>query len=870
MFQFARIRRSLLCCLFGLTGLTACGQGPAAEADDAVSGQFEKPLIAHQADAVRLPEPKTGDKYASALDFLRKMEVDTPAVPLKLDPATYKSSHPRLPILEGEAMERFRRNTSVFNTYVGYAKAVVNPSAFNSLRNTSALLMVALATGDPGYFESVKQVLESPLPNYSTFQKIYFTAYAYDWFYDRFTEDEKVKYRDIVFDHLLRLEHDMVSTQPSPFNDVGPNRFEAGLLTAAIVLFPDHPKGQEHLEFALAYHNDQLEVMRQIMGRTGGWHEGTDYYNIGISKVIPRMLWEWRTASGQDLFKANPWIEGAIFFCIYKMRPDATPSRSSDVNLAYIVADNAIWPLSIEYRNPYGLWFARRMTQNVANAIGVERKPNGIDPSMYPWGYPDLPDMAEAAPADLPQGWLFEGTGEAVLRSGWTEDDTVVEFKAGPSYWSHCDQDHGSFTIYRRGALAINSGVYYYAGDDHHLNYRRQAISKNAILVYDPADTFTTKLGKPLANDGGQRRVDGYFGVDAPSIYDYPLAQAFQAWTSFGRLTSIPMPAARSSLKQWKEQADTFLMGRITAFDSRKEFGFVSADLTRAYTNEQTGGDPIHRTRRVREWKRLLLFAGYKYVVLFDEVSSLNADFPKRWLLHTINEPVVNGTEVSALRTEQVTSNYSFAFGLKYASSNRRQYQYNGKLQMRNLLPADAQISKVGGPGREFEVEGKNYDATPAQDTWRAPGGKISTDSQKGPQEPGAWRIEISPAAPAEDDVFLNVLYPTDASGPALPATAPLAGEGYRGLTLEDPAQPWAILFAGKDWPESGLSYSIQMNRETMHWIGCLPAGRYRLLRGEDPVGGEAAVGADGVLAVKGPGSGTFRVVRLSDSQPAQ
>lgn len=855
-----RVQRFGLVCILTLASLPAAVGAQAAEAAGPAHS-FAGPLVDRRAEGIQLPVPAEGSN-AAALAFLRKLDAASPAVPLVFDPSSYKAQHPRLPVLDGAAMERFRRNSSVFNTYTSHAKEIVNPDGFNNQQNTSALLMVALATGEPGYFEMVKRLMDSPFPNYGRFARIYFTAYAYDWFYERFTEAEKTRYQNLLYRLMVELESELVATQPSPLNDVGANRFETGLLTAAIVLYPDHPRGREHLEFALTYYNDILETARQIMGRAGGWHEGSDYYFIGISKVLPRMLWEWRTASGQDLFQRNPWLEGAIFFSIYKMRPDATPSRTSDVYLATIVADYAIWPLSIEYRNPYGLWFARRMTLDGAGYIGFERKPNGITPSLYPWGYPDSPDYAEEPPASLPRGWIFEGTGEVVMRSGWSEDDTVVEFKAGPHYWSHSDLDNGSFTIYRRGALAINAGAYYAYGDDHHMNYRRQTVSKNSLLVHDPADSFTMPGGRPLANDGGQRRLDGMFGVPAPSIYDEPLALAHEAWTAAGGAGPLPRPSSTSTLQLWKNQADTFLMGQITAFTTRKEFGYVSADLTRAYSNAQSGSNPIHRTRRVRQWNRSLLFAGYKYVVLFDQVSSYNAAFQKRWLLHSINEPAISGRDITVLRNELVTHEGGYAGGLKYTSANRKTYQYNGQLQVRSLLPTNAQITKVGGPGREFEVDGKNYGTTPTISSWRSPGGQINTDPARGPVEPGAWRIEITPPAPAEDDVFLTVLYP-EAPGRAMPATRTLSGAGYRGLALEDAEQPWMILFLDNGASSSMISYTASLNRDTWHWIANVAPGQYRLRCNDQVVGNRITVGADGVLVMKGPGSGTFQLIPL-------
>ena len=59
------------------------------------------------------------------------------------------------------------------------------------------------------------------------------------------------------------------------------------------------------------------------------------------------------------------------------------------------------------------------------------------------------------------------------------------------------------------------------------------------------------------------------------------------------------------------------------------------------------------------------------------------------------------------------------------------------------LLPEadNARIAKVGGPGKEFWVFGKNY-----------PNEMNPPDPEK-----GGWRIEVSPVRPSASDRFLNV-----------------------------------------------------------------------------------------------------------------
>jgi hypothetical protein len=63
-------------------------------------------------------------------------------------------------------------------------------------------------------------------------------------------------------------------------------------------------------------------------------------------------------------------------------------------------------------------------------------------------------------------------------------------------------------------------------------------------------------------------------------------------------------------------------------------------------------------------------------------------------------------------------------------------------------------LNAIGGRGLEFFVDDRNYDE----------GGKVHEKVKNraaGGPEPGAWRLEVSPAQDAKEDLFLVVLLPT-------------------------------------------------------------------------------------------------------------
>jgi len=178
------------------------------------------------------------------------------------------------------------------------------------------------------------------------------------------------------------------------------------------------------------------------------------------------------------------------------------------------------------------------------------------------------------------------------------------------------------------------------------------------------------------------------------------------------------------------------------------DYSYLSGDLARCYHA------PAPYPPKVSEVKRSFVFLNLKSdrrpaaLIVFDRVTSAKPEFRKSWLLHSINEPAVAGSATTVTRTED---------------------GYNGKLVNHTLLPAggNCEIVKVGGPGREFWVDGRNYPFRP---------------HDRGNDEPGAWRIEVSPRAPAATDLFLNVMQVMDAVGgpeplaPELIETSALVG----------------------------------------------------------------------------------------------
>jgi glycopeptide antibiotics resistance protein len=527
-------------------------------------------------------------------------------------------------------------------------------------------------------------------------------ALAYDWLHAQWSDTQSAALRNKLIEtaqYVIRLIRE--EQRLSPYNVVLYNRPLQALMAATLAVYGDDPRADAPMRYLQDYWQQRvLPVWRQVMGQNGGWHEGGEYVGIGISEAVYLLPALWRNATGEDFFKSEPGIRGFLDFLLQRRRPDQTDFRWGDAAF-FTRVGSGVLPLAIEARDAAAFSLKNCQKMDVA-------------PSSWPWG--PLPDPTLCDPVAIrhkPLTQLFDGIGLLVARSGWDPQATYVNFKAGDNYWSHSHEDQGAFTIYKGGALAIDSGLYGSSyGSDHHFNYTRQAIAHNTITVTDPADTVMMpgeKESRPIANDGGQRRIGSGWGIE-----------------------SAPL-----DLAEWQQKRDIYHTATLLKHWLDDDLAVAVADITPAYTNRYSGqGSFSHRTRRVERFVRSFIYdRANDAVVVHDRVVATRPAFVKRWLLHTQEAPVVTREGFSVLVSPQERIGHD-----------------GGRLEAHVLLPHNAVIQGIGGPGMEFMVDGVNYDE----------GGAIQKLAARKPgAEPGAWRVEIMPREESAGDVFLVVMLPT-------------------------------------------------------------------------------------------------------------
>lgn len=543
-------------------------------------------------------------------------------------------------------------------------------------------------------------------------------AQTYDWLHSRIPPDLMPKLKDKVIEacnHQIRV---IRMEALSPYNVYLYNAPFQALMACALAIHEDDPRARPVMAFTYDYWiNRVLPVWRQIGGHNGGWHEGKEYVGIGIGQAIYQLPAMWRSATGEDLFRTEPALRGFLDFLVYRNLPDDTAVHWGDGRFAQRKVDDAA-ALALEYRHSAAYTLASRRDAKPA-------------PTSWPWGPLDDATLYDPrAVRALPLTFVADGIGQVYARSSWDADATHLSFKAGDNYWSHSHLDQGAFTLFKGAPLAIDSGCYCGYGTDHHLNYDYQTIAHNTLTVTDPADTLPMparqgKQPRVIANDGGQRRVGSGWNLHAAPL----------------------------DIDDWRRKYDDFHTGRLVRVAEQDGLLIALTDITAAYTSAQTGARSFHhRTRRVEKAWRIFVYDRVADVLIVqDTVEATHAGFVKRWLLHSALQPQVSGRR----------------FVLERAATAAVTGQ--PRLEGEVLFPRDARVLPIGGPGFEFFVDGRNYDED----------GSIAANIARGPTDldPGAWRLEITPAVPAKEDRFLVVLRPGLGPLPAMAVTPVVDGD---------------------------------------------------------------------------------------------
>jgi hypothetical protein len=511
---------------------------------------------------------------------------------------------------------------------------------------------------------------------------------------------------------------------------------------------------------------DNILQTTDLVDPEGGYHESMDYMRITFAPLA-LMAELRRTTTGDDPARRFGVFRNMGPTYLYKVLPDGSTARDDDNEFPHLDdLDNVVLGYAVHrFKDPYAAWFLKQRAWLPETWRIPVLQFLWADDTVVPR------DPAATTAAELPRERLFPGIGHLVLRDGWGPDSTWIQFTSGPYFAKHDHLDTNHFVIYRRGHLALDSGADYTDTESpHYLNYYRRTVAHNTLLVYQPGETFF--WGENLwtaANDGGQRMDSSRF------------------WNSV------------RSLEDWRRTRDLWDRGRMEVDGSHPElYTFARGDGTRAY-------HPSKLDRFVRE---LLWLPRARVLFVLDRVRSTEPSYRKAWLLHGVSEPKVEGGGAAQ----------SIGAGgtLRRDASVVTFEDGQGRLRVHALLPAEREVIVRGGPGFEFWTpgdekggawgSGRNWPLDPPEGGplpadpylnrmwrtfWGQDFGRLAKSNRRA-VVPGAWRMEVTPAAASRDDVFLNVLEIGDVGAPPLRVER-VQGSGLAGAVVNAHA---AVLFA--------------------------------------------------------------------------
>ncbi|NLF72067.1 MAG: hypothetical protein GX575_23790 [Candidatus Anammoximicrobium sp.] len=227
-----------------------------------------------------------------------------------------------------------------------------------------------------------------------------------------------------------------------------------------------------------------------------------------------------------------------------------------------------------------------------------------------------------------------------------------------------------------------------------------------------------------LALDSGTRALDEYADPSSGENYD---KQSVAHNTVLIRMPGETMKGVTHPTLELQAnsggQRQLPSSARVLAFQSERLFAYAATDAR-----------PTYHPDKCAQMVRQFLFLTPDHFVVFDRVTAQRADYPKTWLLHTGNEPAVTGREFRA-------------------------DQEQGRIFCRTLYPPDAVLEKVGGPGKEFWADGRNWPIPVQSPYLRNLGLQDASDVA---ENMGRWRVEVKPGAARTEDAFLHLIQVSD------------------------------------------------------------------------------------------------------------
>ena len=564
-------------------------------------------------------------------------------------------------------------------------------------------------------------------------------AMVYDWCYDQMKESEKRAY----INEFIRIAKTMECGYPPKNTEPLAGHSSEwmvlrDMLSAGIAIYDEYPDMYNHVVSMM--YKDYIPA-RNFIYSGHNYHQGTSYANVRFSNDLISLWIMSRMGAGAIYDSAQQFV---LYDFLYRRRPDGLVLPAGDVNPG--IGGSYGLPAMLAYsyyKDPYLAYeyYRNPKIDNHCLIFDILWRDTDIEPMS-----PETLPLTKYS--GTPFGWM-------IARTGWGDNSVVAEMKINEHFvGNHQHLDGGSFQIYYNGPLAIDAGAYHGTSggynSPHNKNFFKRTIAHNSLLIYDPEEKFAcwnyggSDKTEFAANDGGQRMPGDRW--DTCRSFDSLLSDAYTTGKALAHGTSEDYIAP--------------------------DYSYLKGDITQAYSD------------KVKEVKRSFVFLNLKSenvpaaMIIFDKIVSAKPEFKKQWLLHSIEKPEISNN----------------GFVVKRTKDGDRGMLYNSV-----LLPEinNCEINAIGGPGKEFWVNGVNYENKP------------QANRPDPRNERGEWRVEISPKNHEKEDYFLNVIQVADNKCKDMHKATLLKSEKTVGVMISD-----RIVTFSKDNNTLYGKFNLDINKE--------------------------------------------------------
>lgn len=476
-------------------------------------------------------------------------------------------------------------------------------------------------------------------------------ALVFDWTYEAMTEAQRGQAVELLWDIVPKdratgwarcSPYTSYPADPRPsetppdqwpafynwtFHDQDWARDMAGTLYLLIALAGHHPRAEEGVRNYWEYSLKDAALFLDYL-RDGSYWQGYYWYVTGKVRHIERVFDVMRTACGIDYLDdgKHPYMGNLGRWLLYCC-------DTGDRRVLWTYGDGAdstagrahLMAANHRARDPYVQWLVDERCERPAQWLDEVLC---YDPTLKPRG-----------PSALPTARAFAGTGLAVMRSSWEPGCVWASVRWCDWFDAHVHGDVGSFLLDCGGPLVPDSG--YYDAGYHLRNYAHRTVAHNTLTIRDP------KRSAAL-DDGCQRMKEQ------------------RTWSfAVGRAA-------------WVYHQDVHDRGDLLAFEHHDLYDYCAGDGTMAYSREL-----------LKEFIRQAVFLRDGVFVVFDRVETTRPDVEKRWLLHLVGEPRIEG---KLLKTHVKGHIEDYAGGPVHSRGRGA-----ASVRCHTLLPAERVVRRVGG-----------------------------------------------------------------------------------------------------------------------------------------------------------------------------